>query len=169
MAAANNQWKSANSIYEFEALNIDGENVSLEKYRGHVCIIVNVASNWGKTNVNYTQLQALYEKYGESKGLKILGFPCNQFGNQEPGSEAEIKEFIKKFNVQFDMFSKINVNGDDAHPLWKYLKNKQSGFIGNFIKWNFTKFLINKEGQPVKRYGPNVDPNDMEKDFEKYW
>lgn len=111
----------------------------------------------------------MYEKYGESKGLKILGFPCNQFGNQEPGSEAEIKEFIKKFNVQFDMFSKINVNGDDAHPLWKYLKNKQSGFIGNFIKWNFTKFLINKEGQPVKRYGPNVDPNDMEKDFEKYW
>jgi len=164
------EWKNATSIYDFKAINIDGEEVSLEKYRGHVCIIVNVASKCGKTHVSYTQLQEQYEKYGESKGLKILGFPCNQFAYQEPGTDAEIKEFVKtKYNITFDMFSKIDVNGANAHPLFNYLKNKQPGLIGNFLKWNYTKFLINKEGQPVKRYGPTTDPVDMEKDYEEYW
>ncbi|GAB6028875.1 hypothetical protein CHUAL_004675 [Chamberlinius hualienensis] len=151
--ASGDNWKKAASIYEFNAVDIDGNEVSLEKYRGHVCIIAN----------------ALYEKYSVTKGLKILGFPCNQFGGQEPGTEAEIKEFVKKFDVQFDMFSKIKVNGDDAHPLFKYLKSKQGGLLGDFIKWNFTKFLIDKNGRPVKRYGPNVEPNSMEKDFDQYW
>uniref|UniRef100_T1IH16 Glutathione peroxidase n=1 Tax=Strigamia maritima TaxID=126957 RepID=T1IH16_STRMM len=111
------------------------------------------------TKKQYPQLQDLYEKYGESKGLRILAFPCNQFGNQEPWPEAEIKEFLKQFNVSFDLFSKIKVNGDEAHPLFKYLKHKQGGTLGDFIKWNFTKFLIDKQGQPVKRYAPTVEPN----------
>ncbi|GIY52140.1 phospholipid hydroperoxide glutathione peroxidase [Caerostris darwini] len=143
-APGNANWKSAKSIYDFSALDIDGNEVSLEKYRGHVALIVNVAS-------------------------KILGFPCNQFGGQEPGTEADIKEFIKQYNVQFDMFSKINVNGDNTHPLWSYLKKKQGGTLGNFIKWNFSKFLIDKEGQPVKRYAPQFEPKDIEPDLLKYF
>lgn len=112
----------------------------------------------------------MHAKYAESKGLKILGFPCNQFGSQEPWSEAEIKKFVTdKYGVQFDMFSKINVNGNDAHPLFKYLKHKQGGTLGDFIKWNFTKFLVNKEGIPVKRYAPNNEPDSIDKDFGKYW
>jgi len=162
-------WKKAASIYEFSAIDIDGNEVSLEKYKDHVCIIVNVASQWGLTPSNYEQLQALYEKYSETKGLRILGFPCNQFGSQEPGTEAEIKEFVKKFNVSFDLFSKINVNGGDTHPLFKYLKYKQGGLLGDFIKWNFTKFLIDKNGQPIKRYGPNTPPKDIEPDLNKLW
>lgn len=162
-------WKNATSIYDFSAKDIDGNDVSLEKYRGHVCIIINVACKCGLTGSNYPQLQVLHEKFADSKGLRILGFPCNQFAGQEPWSEEEIKEFIKQYDVKFDMFSKTNVNGDDAHPLWKYLKSKQGGFLGSFIKWNFTKFLIDKQGQPVKRYGPNVNPSDIEKDLEAYW
>lgn len=170
MAAEKDWWKKAASIYEFSAKDIDGNEVSLEKYKGHVVLILNCASKWGFTEKNYTQLQALHAKYAESKGLRILGFPCNQFGSQEPGTEAEIKTFVTdKFNVQFDMFSKINVNGNDGHPLFKYLKHKQGGTLGDFIKWNFTKFLVNKEGIPVKRYAPNTEPNSIEKDFEKYW
>ena len=115
--------KKAESIYVFSAKDIDGNEVSLEKYRGHVCIIVNVATNWAKTDVNYKQLVEMYEKYSEAAGLRILAFPCNQFGGQEPGTEAEIKEFATgKYNVTFDMFSKIDVNGGDTHPLWVYLK-----------------------------------------------
>uniref|UniRef100_A0A3Q2XL57 phospholipid-hydroperoxide glutathione peroxidase n=1 Tax=Hippocampus comes TaxID=109280 RepID=A0A3Q2XL57_HIPCM len=139
-------WQSAKSIYEFSAKDIDGNEVSLEKYRGYVCIIVNV-------------LAEMHASLAE-KGLRILGFPCNQFGGQEPGTEAEIKEFAKGFNADFDLFSKIDVNGDNAHPLWKWMKAqpKGKGTFGNNIKWNFTKFLINKEGQVVKRYGPTDDP-----------
>lgn len=112
----------------------------------------------------------MHAKYAESKGLAILGFPCNQFGSQEPWSEPEIKKFVtEKYGVQFDMFSKINVNGNDAHPLFKYLKHKQGGTLGDFIKWNFTKFLVDKEGIPVKRYAPNTEPNSIENDFSKYW
>lgn len=99
----------------------------------------------------------LYEKYSE-KGLRILGFPCNQFGGQEPGTEAEIKEFAAGYNATWDFASKIDVNGDGAHPLWKYLKSKKSGSVGAFIKWNFTKFLVDKQGQVVERYGPTTDP-----------
>jgi len=168
-SSGNADWKSAKSIYDFSAIDIDGNDVSLEKYKGHVAIIVNVASKWGMTPQNYQQLQALYEKYAESKGLRILGFPSNQFGGQEPGTEAQIKEFVKQYNVQFDLFSKINVNGDNIHPLWSYLKKKQGGTLGNFIKWNFSKFLIDKNGQPVKRYAPNFEPKDIEPDLLKYF
>jgi len=163
-------WKQAKSIYDFYATDIDGNQVHLEKYRGHVCIIVNVASKWGFTAKNYEQLQALYDELSTAKGLRILGFPCNQFGGQEPGTEREIKMFaMENYRVTFDLFSKIDVNGDTAHPLWKYLKYKQGGTLIDAIKWNFSKFIIDKQGQPVERYAPNVDPVDLKKDLEKYW
>ena len=108
--------------------------------------------------MNYTQLVELHKKYSGEGKFNILGFPCNQFGGQEPGSESEIKSFAGKYGVEFPMFSKIKVNGDDAHPLWKFLKQKQGGTLGNFIKWNFTKFLVNKEGIPVARFSPKTDP-----------
>lgn len=169
-AADKDAWKSAKSIYEFEALDIDGNNVSLEKYRDHVCLIVNVATKWGFTDKNYKQLQALHDELAESKGLRILAFPCNQFGSQEPGTNEEIKEFAQgKYGAKFDLFAKIDVNGNNAHPLWKYLQTKQKGTMWNAIKWNFSKFLIDKNGQPVSRYAPNVEPNKIRKDFDKYW
>lgn len=109
----------------------------------------------------------MYDELAASRGLKILAFPCNQFGNQEPGTNEDIKKFAtEKFGVTFDMFAKIDVNGDHAIPLYKYLKYKQGGTLGDFIKWNFTKFLIDKEGQPVKRYAPNIDPFDIKKDLD---
>lgn len=168
-ATGNKDWKKAQSIYEFEALDIDGNNVSLEKYRGHVCIIVNVASKWGFTDKNYKQLQALHDEFAESKGLRILAFPCNQFGGQEPGTNEEIKKFAEGYGVKFDMFAKLDVNKGNAHPLWEYLKNKQGGTLGNFIKWNFSKFIVDKNGQPVKRYAPNVEPFSMKPDFDQFW
>ncbi|CAI9739801.1 phospholipid-hydroperoxide glutathione peroxidase [Octopus vulgaris] len=115
------------------------------------------------------QLQELYEKYGESKGLRILAFPSNQFGSQEPGSNEDIKKFAEGYNVTFDMFSKINVNGADAHPLWYDLQRVLKGSLWNAIKWNFSKFLINKDGTPVKRFAPNQEPKSIEKDLEKLW
>lgn len=165
------EWSKATSIYDFHALDIHGNDVSLEKYRGHVCIIVNVASHCGLTEPNYVQLQALYQKYGESKGLRILAFPSNQFANQEPGSEDEISEFIKKYNVTFDMFSKISVNGDKAHPLYKWLKDQKegAGFITDAIKWNFSKFIIDKEGHVVDRFAPTSEPLSMEDTLNKYF
>ncbi|CAG5114607.1 unnamed protein product [Candidula unifasciata] len=153
-----NKWKEAKTIYEFNALDIDGNDVSLEKYRGKVCIIVNVACKCGFTNKNYTQLQDFYTKYAD-KGLAILAFPSNQFAGQEPGSNEEIKKFVNDtFGAKFDLFSKIEVNGKNAHPLFKFLKKEQKGTFGDFIKWNFTKFLINREGKPVSRYSPSTDP-----------
>jgi len=149
----------ASSIYEFSAQSIDGAEVSLEKYKGKVCVIVNVASKWGKTKVNYTQLVELYDKYSsEDGGLAVLAFPCNQFGGQEPGTNEEIKAFAAGYDVKFDMFEKINVNGSDAHPLFKYLKAQQGGMLIDAIKWNFTKFVVDKNGIPVARYGPTDDP-----------
>lgn len=153
---------SPSSIYDFTAKDIDGNDVSLSKYAGHVCIIVNVASKWGKTAVNYKQLVALQKEYAEAAGLRILAFPCNQFGSQEPGTDAEIKAFATNKGVEldkgFDFFSKIDVNGSNAHPLWDYLKKKQGGTLTNAIKWNFSKFVIDKEGQPVARFSPMDDP-----------
>ncbi|XP_060526837.1 uncharacterized protein LOC132702302 [Cylas formicarius] len=161
-------YQDAKSVYEFTAKDIRGNDVSLEKYKGHVLIIVNVASNCGLTEKNYAQLNELYEKYADTKGLRILAFPCNQFAGQEPGTDAEILEFANKKNVKFDMFSKINVNGDDAHPLWKYLKHKQGGTLVDAIKWNFTKFIVDKNGQVVERHGPNTDPLELIPSLEKY-
>ncbi|XP_066251276.1 uncharacterized protein [Euwallacea similis] len=155
------------SIYDFKAIDIHGNEVSLDKYRGHVCIIVNVASECGLTNSNYEKLNYLYKRYGESEGLRILAFPSNEFGGQEPGSSEEILRFAQSKGVEFDLFSKIKVNGDDAHPLWKYLKAQQGGFLVDSIKWNFTKFLIDQNGQVIERYAPTTSPNDIIEDMEK--
>jgi glutathione peroxidase-family protein len=159
-------WKEAKSIYEFTVKDIDGNEVSLEKYKGFVVLIVNVATNCGLTTNNYKQLNEVYDKYRE-RGLRILAFPCNQFNGQEPGCDADIKEFAKKKKVEYDMFSKIDVNGNSAIPLYKYLKEKQGGFLWmNGIKWNFSKFLVNKQGVPVSRYAPTTAPTSIEKDIE---
>lgn len=168
MANAEN-WKDANSIYEFTVNNLQGEPVSLEKYKGHVCIIVNVASECSYAGNHYKELVELYEEYSEKRPFKILAFPCNQFGGQEPGDANQICSFISTKGVKFDVFQKIHVNGNDAHPLWKYLKHKQGGILGDFIKWNFTKFIIDKNGQPVERHGPNTTPKELIKSLEKYW
>ena len=111
-------------------------------------------------------MQELHKKYHD-QGLSVLGFPCNQFAGQEPKPEAAIKEFVQQFGVEFDMFSKIKVNGDEAHPLYKYLKSKVDGTFGSFIKWNFSKFLVDRSGMPVKRYAPTTEPKDIEADIVK--
>jgi len=119
------------------------------------------------TPVNYTQLSQLYEKY-RSMGFSVLAFPCNQFGGQEPGDEPNIKDIVRKHHkATFPLFKKIKVNGNDAHPLWKYLKNKQTGVLGSAIKWNFTKFLCDRNGVPQYRYGPTTKPLEIEKDIQK--
>lgn len=159
----------ASSIYEFSANDINGEAVSLEKYKGHVCIIVNVASRCGHTKSNYEQFVELYDKYAESKGLRILAFPCNQFGTQEPGDSEKIRCFAEKKGVKFDMFEKINVNGPKAHPLWIYLREKIPGPKGKAIKWNFTKFIVNDEGEPVERFASSTKPLKLIETLEKYW
>jgi glutathione peroxidase len=155
------------SIYDFNVTTIDGDNTTLEKYKDKVILIVNVASECGFTS-QYKGLQALHEKYAK-EGLAVLGFPCNQFRNQEPASEVEIKIFCTtNYNVSFDMFSKIEVNGENAHPLYKYLKSEASGLLGSEgIKWNFTKFLVNKKGEVVERYGSMTTPKELEKEIEK--
>ncbi|XP_015370805.1 PREDICTED: probable phospholipid hydroperoxide glutathione peroxidase isoform X1 [Diuraphis noxia] len=150
-------WKNAKSVYDFTVKDIKGEDVSLEKYKGSVLIIVNVASKCGYTSKHYKELVELDEKYRD-KGLKILAFPCNQFGGQEPGDSDSICSFTAKKNVKFDIFEKVDVNGNDAHPLWKYLKSKQGGLLIDSIKWNFTKFIVDKNGQPVERHAANVSP-----------
>ncbi|NP_001296701.1 phospholipid hydroperoxide glutathione peroxidase, mitochondrial-like [Hydra vulgaris] len=156
----------ASSIFEFQAKSIDGEDISLSKYKGFVTLIVNVASK-GLTELNYAQLADLHTKYAE-KGLRILAFPCNQFGNQEPGTDLEIKAFALARGAHYDLFSKIDVNGDKADPLYKYLKSKQKGILGNKIKWNFSKFICDKNGIPVKRYAPTTEPLSLVPDIEKY-
>jgi len=155
------------SMHSFTCTDIDGNLVPLNKYKGQVALVVNVASAWGLTDTNYKQLVELHRKYRPD--LAVLAFPCNQFGNQESGTNAKIKEFASKYDVEFDMFAKIKVNGDQAEPLWDFLKKKQGGMLGNFIKWNFTKFLVDAEGKPVARYSPKTNPiPDIEKDIKKY-
>lgn len=160
--------KTESTIYDFTVKDINGNDVGLEKYRGHVLLIVNVASQCGLTDTNYNQLNDLYEKYA-SRGLRILAFPCNQFNGQEPGTPKEILQFTKNRGVKFDLFEKVDVNGDNAHPLWKFLKKAQPGTLGDFIKWNFSKFIVDKNGKPVERLGPNVNPLDLEPYLAKYW
>ena len=154
------------TIYDFKVKTINDEETTLERYKGKVLLIVNVASKCGFTP-QYEGLEALYKKY-KDQGLVVLGFPCNQFGSQEPGSEAEIKNFCRvNFGVTFPMFSKINVNGDDAHPLYRYLKSEQPGILGSeAIKWNFTKFLVDKEGKVVERFGSSTKPKELEEKIE---
>ena len=152
-------------VYDFAATTIDGAEQSLSQYQGKTLLVVNVASKCGFTP-QYKGLEALYREY-KDKGLVILGFPCDQFGHQEPGDENEIKNFCSlNYDVSFPMFAKIKVNGDDAHPLYKYLKNEQGGLLGmDFIKWNFTKFLVDRSGKVVKRYGPTDTPAAIGKDI----
>jgi glutathione peroxidase len=152
------------NVYEFSAKNIDGEEQKLDAYKGKAMLVVNVASKCGFTP-QYKGLEALYEKL-KDKGLVVLGFPCDQFGHQEPGDEAEIKNFCSlTYDVKFPMFAKIDVNGANAHPLYKYLKKEAKGLLGTEgIKWNFTKFLIDKNGKVLKRYAPTDTPAGIEKD-----
>ncbi|MDX2108566.1 MAG: glutathione peroxidase [Candidatus Melainabacteria bacterium] len=154
------------SIYDFQAKTLDGKDLDLSTYKGDVLVIVNTASKCGFTN-QYEGLQDLHQKF-HTKGLRVLGFPCNQFGSQEPGSESEIGAFCQKnYGVEFQMFEKIDVNGAHAHPLYKYLTSEAPGLAGTeAIKWNFTKFLVDKNGKVLKRYAPDVKPQDMVKDIE---
>ena len=150
------------SVYDFSAALLNGEKVSLDRWRGRVLLIVNTASACGLTP-QYAGLQKLHERL-EADGLTVLGFPCNQFMSQEIGTESEITRFCREnFGVTFPMFSKVNVNGSKAHPLFSHLKKRKRGFLGTpWIKWNFTKFLVNREGQPVARYAPKVVPESLE-------
>jgi len=154
------------TAYDFTATTIDGEEQSLSAYEGKVLLIVNVASKCGFTP-QYAGLEELYRKHVDS-GLVVLGFPCDQFGHQEPGDEAEIKEFCSlTYDVTFPMFAKIEVNGGGTHPLYRWLKEEQRGVLGGRIKWNFTKFLVDRSGEPVDRYAPNTTPEELADDVEK--
>ena len=149
------------SIYDYKVLKRNGEEESLEKYKGKVLLIVNTATGCGFTP-QYEGLENLYKKYHD-KGLEILDFPCNQFGNQAPGSNDEIHEFCTlKYKTTFDQFAKIDVNGENESPLYTFLKSEKKGMLSNKIKWNFTKFLVDKEGNVVGRFAPTVKPEDID-------
>jgi len=156
-----------NSIYYFSAKSIDGEIIPFTRYKNKVMLIVNTASNCGFT-WHFKGLQQIYEKYNKS-GFEILAFPCNQFANQEPATESEISNFCKlNYGVTFQMFEKIHVNGEHSHQVFKYLTDFLPGILGiKSIKWNFTKFLINKEGKPIKRYSPSTPPDKIIQDIER--
>ncbi|XP_071721092.1 probable glutathione peroxidase 5 isoform X1 [Rutidosis leptorrhynchoides] len=175
-----------NSIHEFTVKDSKGKDVDLSMYKGKVVLIVNVASKCGFTNSNYPQMTQLYESYrakvsfdsnlkgvnddgiGKITGLEILAFPCNQFLNQEPESSEKVEEFAcSRFNAEYPIFQKVRVNGPKAAPLYKFLKAKKGGFCGSRIKWNFTKFLVDKEGHVIRRYGPSTSPLSIEKDIQK--
>ena len=151
----------SDSIYDFKATLLNGEEVDLDAYRGKVLLIVNTASECGFTP-QYAGLETLYQNL-KSKGFVVLGFPCNQFGAQEPGDATAIEQFCQvNFGVTFPMFAKIEVNGENAHPLYAYLKHEAAGLLGTeAIKWNFTKFLVDREGQVVERYAPATKPEDL--------
>ncbi len=164
--ANNNGDKMTGSIYDFTVKTNDGKDKSFEDYRGKVLLVVNVASKCGFTP-QYKGLEELYDKYS-SKGLEILAFPCNQFGKQEPGTNSEIAEFCStNYGVSFQLFDKVDVNGDAAHPLYKFLKANAKGMINDDIKWNFTKFLIDKNGNVVDRFAPQTTPESLAKDIEE--
>jgi glutathione peroxidase len=152
------------TLYDFSVQDIDGQPQPLSDYSGRVLLVVNTASKCGFTP-QYAGLEALHRKY-EGKGLTVMGFPCDQFGHQEPGDEAEIKNFCSlNYDVNFPLFSKVEVNGKDAHPLFQYLKKEAKGILGSEgIKWNFTKFLIDRDGRVVRRYAPTDTPESIEKD-----
>jgi glutathione peroxidase len=152
------------SFYDIDVVTIDGKAQKMDVYRGKTLLIVNVASECGFTP-QYAGLQTLYDKFRE-KGFVVLGFPCNQFGQQEPGGEAAIEQFCtRNYGITFPMFAKIDVNGEKAHPLYKYLKSEKPGILGTeAIKWNFTKFLVGSDGTVLKRYAPNDKPEAIEGD-----
>jgi len=153
-------------IYDFSAKAIDGGDVKLRDYRGQVLLIVNTASKCGFTP-QYAGLEALYRKYHD-KGLTVLGFPCDQFMHQEPGDEAEIQNFCStKYDVTFPMFAKVEVNGAHTHPLWAFLKQEKGGMLGSAIKWNFTKFLVGRDGEVAGRFAPTSTPESMTSEVEK--
>jgi len=155
------------SIYDFTVKDIKGKDVKLDHYRGKVMLVVNTASQCGFTP-QYKGLEALYEKF-HGKGLEVLGFPCNQFGGQEPGDEKEIAQFCElNYGVTFPLFAKVDVNGEHAAPVYKYLKSAKPGLLGSeAIKWNFTKFLVDRDGNVVKRYAPNDTPEAIAGDIQK--
>ena len=155
------------TIYDFKAKGLDGKPIDLHQYEGKVLLIVNTASNCGFTP-QYKGLEAVYEQF-KDKGVAVLGFPCNQFGAQEPGSADEIGAFCERnFGVTFPLFEKVDVNGDDAHPLFDHLKEKAPGLLGSkAIKWNFTKFLVKKDGTVFSRYAPTTKPEELLGDIEK--
>jgi len=162
------QNSSEKEIYSFKAIDIKGHEHPMANFKGHTLLIVNVASHCGFTP-QYEGLQELFKKY-QSKGLIVLGFPCNQFGKQEPGTGQEIEQFCQlNFKVNFPLFEKVEVNGENASPLFQYLKRAMPGLLGSqAIKWNFTKFLIDAEGNPIKRYAPTDTPEKIEKDLKEY-
>ena len=155
------------NVFDFSAPTLDGKPMDLSAYRGKVLLVVNTASACGFTP-QYKGLEELHRQYGE-RGLVVMGFPCNQFGKQEPGTEAEIGAFCEKnYGVSFPMFAKVDVNGDDAHPLFKHLKGEKPGVLGTeAIKWNFTKFLVGRDGEVVKRYAPQTAPSEIAGDIEE--
>ncbi len=149
------------NFYDYSAKKINGEDIKMEKYKGKVVIVVNTASKCGLTP-QFKELEGLYEKYKDT-GLAILGFPCNQFAKQDPAGNEEINSFCQmNYGVTFDMFQKIDVNGENTHPLYQFLKREGKGALGNNIKWNFTKFLIDKDGNVIQRYAPVVNPIKIE-------
>jgi glutathione peroxidase len=153
------------SIYDFNAKSLTGEDTPIKQFAGKVLLIVNTASACGFTP-QYKGLEALQQKFG-ARGFSVLGFPCNQFGRQEPGSATQIGEFCSSnYAITFPMFDKIDVNGDKAHPLYQYLRREKSGLFGSAIKWNFTKFLIDRSGKVVGRYAPTATPESLTKDIE---
>ncbi len=155
------------NAFDFKATDIDGGERSLDEYKGKALLVVNTASKCGFTP-QYTGLETVWQEYRD-KGFVVLGFPCDQFGNQEPGDEAEIKKFCSlSYDVSFPMFAKVDVNGPKAHPLFNWLKSEKSGFLGSEgIKWNFTKFLIGRDGKVLKRYAPTDKPESIKGDIEK--
>lgn len=155
-----------NTFHTFTATSLQGKEINMSAYKGKVVLVVNTASKCGLTP-QYAGLEKLYEQY-KDQGLVILGFPCNQFANQEPGDAKSLSEgCLINYGVTFPMFAKIDVNGSEAHPIYQYLKKALPGFPGNEIKWNFGKFLLDKEGKPIKRFSPIVKPEKLVKYIEK--
>ena len=154
------------SVYDFNARSLAGEDVSFKRFEGQVLLIVNTASACGFTP-QYKGLESLQQTYG-ARSFSVLGFPCNQFGRQEPGSADEIGQFCTtNYAVSFPMFDKVDVNGDNAHPLYQYLRREKTGLLGSAIKWNFTKFLTDRSGKVVGRYAPTTTPESLTKDIEE--
>ncbi|XVE71275.1 hypothetical protein DITRI_Ditri10aG0138000 [Diplodiscus trichospermus] len=155
------------TLYDYSVKDIDGKDVSLSKFKGKVLLVVNVASKCGLTTSNYSELSQLYEKY-KTQGFEILAFPSNQFGGQEPGSNPEIKQFAcTRFKAEFPIFDKVDVNGPNTAPVYQFLKSSTGGFLSDRIKWNFEKFLVDKNGKVVQRYPPTTSPLQIEKDIQK--